>query len=144
MKALAVSVLFFLAINCFAQKSPQPKKTAIVVPPAGASLSDSFSKAALKSLIAERDGSDLSFDALENAEVEAHTEAEREAFKGIQRYADWHFSMIHARGGSTQANAMIEQMAPGKCFLGLKAQYGGRTWQGIPKECDEFSAKQAK
>lgn len=129
---------FALLGTCLAQTAVKPvsarKSTAPV-----ANLSQEFSRAALKALLATRDFADpsLAADSSENAEIEAKTQTEQEALQGLQSYSSWRTLYMKKGDTSLEAASIAEATSPGKCFVGLKTQYGSRIWTGVPKECKE-------
>jgi hypothetical protein len=129
-------VITFFLFTCIAPQGKEDESKE--------NLSPQFAKAALKALIAARDGSDTSVDAAENAETEARTDTEQSAFRGIQRYSMWRSSLLASRHGSPEAKALIEKMVPGACFAGLKEQYLSRIWQAIPEDCNEYTKSMKK
>jgi|SRR5215471_2483642 len=95
-------------------------------------VSAEFSKKALKALLALRDGSETAANDIENAEVAASTPTDNKVIEALHVYG-LRVAML------SQADAMIEQMKPGACFAGIKAQLQSRIWKGLPDECNAKS-----
>lgn len=70
---------------------------------------------------------------MKDAELQAKTLKKQDAMDGLRTY-DLYVA------GLSQAEASAEQLAPGKCFQGLKTQFQAHTWRATPPGCS-FSKK---